>query len=145
MITRAINYFASHLSLFVFVREEFLKTTISQSQSVTRVVWLICDQVFKTFNKYFLTLKYPIMTFIKIYFILIAINIHQIYSDPQIISQNSNIFDAPQVNHDPIIGIMAIDMSYFIQSKYTEQYFSFIAASYVKFVEGGGARVVPVW
>ncbi|CAG9812107.1 unnamed protein product [Chironomus riparius] len=59
--------------------------------------------------------------------------------------QNLDIFSLPQVNHEPIIGIMAIDMSYYIQSKYTEQYFSFISASYVKFVEGGGARVVPVW
>lgn len=59
-------------------------------------------------------------------------------------ARNDDNFSS-QVNHDPIIGIMAIDMSYYIQSKYTEQYYSFIAASYVKFVEGGGARVVPVW
>lgn len=60
-------------------------------------------------------------------------------------AKNGDHFSSPQVNHDPIIGIMAIDMSYYIQSKYTEQYYSFIAASYVKFVEGGGVRVVPVW
>ncbi|XP_070505868.1 gamma-glutamyl hydrolase-like [Chironomus tepperi] len=59
--------------------------------------------------------------------------------------QNFDIFSSPVVNNEPIIGIMAIDMSYYIQSKYTEQYYSFIATSYVKFVEGGGARVVPVW
>lgn len=60
-------------------------------------------------------------------------------------SQSLDIFSSSQFNDNPIIGIMAIDMSYYIQSKYTEQYYSFIAASYVKFVEGGGARVVPVW
>ena len=85
-------------------------------------------------------IKLQIMKFVNICIALISFA-SKVCSD----QQNFDIFSLPQVNHEPLIGIMAIDMSYYIQSKYTEQYYSFIAASYVKFVEGGGARVVPVW
>lgn len=45
----------------------------------------------------------------------------------------------------PIIGILSQE-TYSVQ-KYlpSEDYESFIAASYVKFVESAGARVIPVW
>lgn len=45
----------------------------------------------------------------------------------------------------PIIGILSQE-TYSVQ-KYlpSEDYHSFIAASYVKFVESAGARVIPVW
>lgn len=53
-------------------------------------------------------------------------------------------FNAKPLNNNPIIGILALDKSYKIEEKFPGHE-SYIAASYVKFVEGGGARVVPVW
>ncbi|XP_039445076.1 gamma-glutamyl hydrolase-like isoform X3 [Culex pipiens pallens] len=50
-----------------------------------------------------------------------------------------------QLNEEPIIGVLAQEMSYSLAEKYEENYESYIAASYVKFVEGAGARVVPIW
>ncbi|KAG5677951.1 hypothetical protein PVAND_007664 [Polypedilum vanderplanki] len=61
-----------------------------------------------------------------------------------IISTDS-IFKTPQINNNPIIGILAEELLYSLEDKYPDQYHSYIASSYVKFVEGGGARVVPVW
>ena len=48
-------------------------------------------------------------------------------------------------NERPIVGILAqdIDTSSFTLLKNTK-YKSYIAASYVKFLESGGARVIPV-
>lgn len=45
----------------------------------------------------------------------------------------------------PIIGILAQET--FSIEKYfpDENYESFIAASYVKFIESAGGRVVPIW
>lgn len=48
-------------------------------------------------------------------------------------------------NMRPIIGILSQEVSSYINEKYDNQYHSIIAASYVKFVEGAGARVVPIW
>lgn len=48
-------------------------------------------------------------------------------------------------NDTPIIGVLAQEIARSLDDIYPGQYESFIAASYVKFVEGGGARVVPVW
>jgi gamma-glutamyl hydrolase len=56
-----------------------------------------------------------------------------------------DIFATPQINDEPIIGILSEELLYSLEDKYPGQYHSYIAASYVKFVEGGGARVVPVW
>ncbi|XP_058834886.1 gamma-glutamyl hydrolase-like isoform X2 [Topomyia yanbarensis] len=50
-----------------------------------------------------------------------------------------------QLNDEPVIGVLAQEMSYSLAAKYEEDYESYIAASYVKFVEGAGARVVPIW
>ncbi|KXJ70954.1 hypothetical protein RP20_CCG021923 [Aedes albopictus] len=49
------------------------------------------------------------------------------------------------LNEEPVIGVLAQEMSYSLAAKYEEDYESYIAASYVKFVEGAGARVVPIW
>lgn len=49
------------------------------------------------------------------------------------------------LNVEPIIGVLAQEISYSLVDKYEENYESYIAASYVKFVEGAGARVVPIW
>ena len=45
----------------------------------------------------------------------------------------------------PIIGIVAQETSNYMKVKYNGTYDSYIAASYVKFVEGAGGRVVPIW
>ncbi|XP_078037873.1 gamma-glutamyl hydrolase-like isoform X2 [Augochlora pura] len=44
----------------------------------------------------------------------------------------------------PIIGILSQEVSDLVNSKYNNEYHSIIPASYVKFVEGAGARVVPI-
>lgn len=62
-----------------------------------------------------------------------------------IINKSSDMFLAPAINDEPIIGVLSQEMSFYLRSKYADQYHSYIAASYVKFIEGGGARVVPVW
>lgn len=59
-------------------------------------------------------------------------------------------YNAPQADDDvlneaPIIGVLSQEISYYLEGKYPGEYESFIAASYVKFVEGGGARVIPIW
>lgn len=48
--------------------------------------------------------------------------------------------------HDrPIIGVLVQEVSQFFELMYSKKYDSFVAASYVKWVESGGARVVPIW
>jgi gamma-glutamyl hydrolase len=48
--------------------------------------------------------------------------------------------------HDqPIIGVLTQEISSVFEMLYPGKYQSFIAASYVKWVESGGARVVPIW
>jgi len=53
--------------------------------------------------------------------------------------------DAFMVNDAPIIGILTQEISYHLNSKWPGEFKSYIAASYVKFIEGGGGRVVPIW
>lgn len=49
-------------------------------------------------------------------------------------------------NTRPIIGILTQEVSNFVRRHYPDrEYNSYIAASYVKFVEGAGGRVVPIW
>lgn len=48
-------------------------------------------------------------------------------------------------NNAPIIGVLAQEMSRHLNTKWPGIYTSYIAASYIKFVEGGGARAVPIW
>lgn len=64
-----------------------------------------------------------------------------------------SVFGAPQIyraefkeNENPIIGILAEEVGEnHLSTKFHNKYKSFISASYVKFVECGGARVVPIW
>lgn len=53
--------------------------------------------------------------------------------------------EAPVLNDTPIIGVLAQEISYHLNSKWPDEFKSYIAASYVKFIESGGGRVVPVW
>lgn len=48
------------------------------------------------------------------------------------------------LNLRPIIGIMAQEMSQTFEKLYSPEYDSYIAASYVKFLESSGSRVVPL-
>nr|XP_031825645.1 gamma-glutamyl hydrolase-like [Nomia melanderi] len=48
-------------------------------------------------------------------------------------------------NDRPIIGVLSQEVTEYVNGRYENQYNSYIAASYVKFVEGAGARVVPIW
>lgn len=45
----------------------------------------------------------------------------------------------------PIIGVLAQEIVWPKNKHWQNIYESYIAASYVKFVEGGGARPVPIW
>lgn len=45
----------------------------------------------------------------------------------------------------PIIGILAQEIAWHLDRHWPGKFESYIAASYVKFVEGGGARPVPIW
>lgn len=56
-----------------------------------------------------------------------------------------NTADNSPRNDAPIIGVLAQEMSYHLNTKWPGVYSSYIAASYIKFVEGGGARAVPIW
>ncbi|XP_018785744.1 PREDICTED: gamma-glutamyl hydrolase A [Bactrocera latifrons] len=49
-------------------------------------------------------------------------------------------------NTRPIVGILTQEVSNFVRRHYPDKdYNSYIAASYVKFIEGAGGRVVPIW
>lgn len=61
------------------------------------------------------------------------------------IFHSSDLFQRLPVNDEPIIGVLSLEMSYYLDGKFPGQFESYIAASYVKFVEGGGSRVVPIW
>lgn len=63
----------------------------------------------------------------------------------EIITKQSDLLDAVPINNDPMIGVLSLEQSYYLDGKFPGAYASYIAASYVKFVEGGGARVVPIW
>lgn len=62
-----------------------------------------------------------------------------------IVSKTADLLDSQPINFEPMIGILSLEQSYYLDGKYPGQFASYIAASYVKFVEGGGARVVPIW
>jgi len=49
-----------------------------------------------------------------------------------------------EMNHRPIIGILAQELSSSLEPWYGDNYTSYIGAAYVKYVEQAGARVVPV-
>lgn len=49
-----------------------------------------------------------------------------------------------ELNERPIIGVLTQEITKTLNNSFPGHK-QFIAASYVKFLEGGGARVVPVW
>lgn len=48
-------------------------------------------------------------------------------------------------NNEPIIGVLSLEVSPAIKRNFPGNQESYIAASYIKFVEGAGARAVPIW
>ena len=62
-----------------------------------------------------------------------------------LVTKTEDFLEADSINDEPLIGILSQEISYYLNGKYPGEYNSYIAASYVKFVEGGGARVVPIW
>ncbi|XP_076248171.1 gamma-glutamyl hydrolase-like [Calliopsis andreniformis] len=57
-------------------------------------------------------------------------------------------FTACQLNSNnrPIIGILTQEVTNYVNGQlHPDHYDSYIAASYVKFIEGAGGRVVPIW
>lgn len=55
-------------------------------------------------------------------------------------------FGQNNLNERVTIGVLAEEIAWSLRDRYEElKPFSHIAASYVKFVEGGGARPVPIW
>ncbi|KAK2579204.1 hypothetical protein KPH14_008176 [Odynerus spinipes] len=80
--------------------------------------------------------------------ILFAILLSLIFATKCFITTRNDIdYDTQYVssNDRPIIGILTEEINYRLNQIYPEQYKSYIAASYVKFVEGAGGRVVPIW
>jgi len=49
------------------------------------------------------------------------------------------------LNDTPTIGVLCIDIATRVQHNFGRKYYSYIAASYVKFLEASGAHVVPIW
>lgn len=50
------------------------------------------------------------------------------------------------LNDRPMVGVLAEEIAWSLLDRYEDlNPFSHIAASYVKFIEGGGARPVPIW
>lgn len=66
-------------------------------------------------------------------------------SSKVLLEKSADFFDRLPLNDDPVIGVLSLEQSYYLDGKFPGQFESYIAASYVKFVEGGGSRVVPIW
>lgn len=65
-------------------------------------------------------------------------------SSPDVISSVSG--QSTELNDRPIIGVLAEEIAWSLLDRYEDlNPYSHIAASYVKFIEGGGARPVPIW
>lgn len=86
-----------------------------------------------------------IMDFARTGVVLAVLSLVGIANGATIISAEEQVRQQTELNDEPVIGVLAQEMSYSLAAKYEEDYESYIAASYVKFVEGAGARVVPIW
>ncbi|XP_034251334.1 gamma-glutamyl hydrolase A-like isoform X2 [Thrips palmi] len=76
----------------------------------------------------------------------VATSALQIYREVVISTQSladDNEVEVAVANNRPIVGILSQEIQN--TSTVQKQYKSFISASYVKFLEGAGARVVPIW
>lgn len=62
-----------------------------------------------------------------------------------VISSISMLAVAKSNDDTPIVGILSLEAIGMRKYFPGQSFASYIAASYVKFVEGAGARVMPVW
>ncbi|XP_055606188.1 gamma-glutamyl hydrolase-like [Uranotaenia lowii] len=69
---------------------------------------------------------------VPIFLVLIS----NVVAGPTLISKPTS---GEQLNEEPIFGVLVLE------TDFSEQYTSYLPASYVKFLEGAGARVVPIW
>lgn len=76
--------------------------------------------------------------------VILGATIINVSESATVISSDSPI-DVGELNEEPIIGVLTQEVPALMGAKYEEDYKSYIAASYVKFIEGAGARVVPIW
>lgn len=76
---------------------------------------------------------------------LLLIAVFSLANAKIIIEKAQELFDAAPTNNYPMIGILSQEIPSYSDENHPEKFQSYIAASYVKFVEGGGARAVPVW
>uniref|UniRef100_A0A1A9X0N4 folate gamma-glutamyl hydrolase n=1 Tax=Glossina brevipalpis TaxID=37001 RepID=A0A1A9X0N4_9MUSC len=93
----------------------------------------------------------------SIYFLLICQLCVQRFDNELKVANAKSIIKKFDVNDDPtvninnenttpIIGVLTQEISKLIANKFPEEnYNSYIAASYVKFIESSGGRVVPIW
>lgn len=137
------------LKVFNFSKLTHLKVHLWRHISSTLSITSLCVHLRSVFScissKIHLSQSCLIEIMSKSSIILLSLVILKLAAARSIISKNVNIFSTPSLNNEPIIGILSEEMSYYLASKFPNEYHSYIAASYVKFVEGGGARVVPIW
>ncbi|XP_065361133.1 gamma-glutamyl hydrolase-like [Calliphora vicina] len=48
-------------------------------------------------------------------------------------------------NFTPVIGILCMDIAADLRKSFGNDYYSYIAANYVKYLESAGGRVIPIW
>lgn len=79
------------------------------------------------------------ITRILLFAVLISFSVHVLWN-------NVEAATSLEQNYTPIIGILTQEVSKLIYREYPDkEYHSYVAASYVKFVESAGGRVVPIW
>ncbi|KAM7357640.1 gamma-glutamyl hydrolase isoform 2-T4 [Cochliomyia hominivorax] len=84
--------------------------------------------------------------FILIIGILLYINVVNGRKITYLDVNNDPLVNTDNENPTPILGVLTQEVSHLILRKYpNNNYTSYIAASYVKYIEGAGGRVVPIW
>lgn len=77
--------------------------------------------------------------------ISLALSLLTLATCRELVSSTWSEINTSQHTNAPIIGVLAQETSWKMEETWPNQYTSYIAASYIKFVEGGGARAVPIW
>lgn len=86
------------------------------------------------------------MRIAQVFIGLVVLLVNQGHAKHVIDSNERSVPYFEAVNDQPVIGVLSQELSYLMTQNYGDEgYDSYIAASYVKFVEGAGARVVPIW
>ncbi|XP_055844402.1 gamma-glutamyl hydrolase A [Episyrphus balteatus] len=82
----------------------------------------------------------------RVLVVVIASAVVLLYCSPVLANSIVNKEDDVKDNDIPIVGILTMEPSSYTRKKFADRNLtSYLAASYVKFVEGAGARVVPIW